>query len=95
MFGTGKGHASDESSAAPEGLQLIHTLGGHGGYIGRVAWSPDGKALASPSTNGTIRLWNTADGALIKVIRGSERCVNSIAWSPKGDIPSRQPAGCS
>ena len=34
----------------PPGFKLRHTLRGHEGDIGRIAWSPDGRMFASPST---------------------------------------------
>jgi WD40 repeat protein len=33
----------------PAGVKLARTLRGHTGYIGRIAWSPDGLLLASSS----------------------------------------------
>lgn len=41
----------------PPGVKLLRTLRGHTDTIGRIAWSPDGRLLASPSADGTIRLW--------------------------------------
>jgi WD40 repeat protein len=37
-------------------------LSGHQGVITTLAWSADGKSLATASTDRTIRLWNPADG---------------------------------
>jgi WD40 repeat protein len=37
---------------------LTVAFGGHEGYINSVAFSPDGKLLASGSPDGTIKLWN-------------------------------------
>lgn len=42
----------------PPGVKLVHTLRGHTYHIGRIAWSPDGRLLASSSADHTIRLWN-------------------------------------
>ena len=33
----------------PPGVKLVRTLRGHTGWIGRIAWSPDGRMPASPS----------------------------------------------
>jgi len=43
----------------PDGVRQLRTLTGHDGTIGRIGWSPDGRLLATPSTDGTVRIWNT------------------------------------
>ena len=35
-----------------------------------VAWSPDGKSLASGSADKTVRVFNAADGTCQKVLEG-------------------------
>ena len=53
--------------------------------VGCVAFSPDGKILASVSYGDKIiRLWRVADGSLIKKITGHTGTVNSIAFSHDG-----------
>jgi WD40 repeat protein len=51
----------------PPGVKLLRTLRGHTGYIGRIAWSPDGRLLASPSADETIRLWDAETGEQLMV----------------------------
>jgi small GTP-binding protein len=65
--------------------QLRHTLRGHTSAIGRIAWSPEGGMIASPSRDGSIRLCNAHSGDLVwttpDVRLGS---VYSVAWSSDG-----------
>ena len=66
----------------PLGVNLLHSLHGHKDWIGRISWSPNGKILASPSADGTIRLWDTKTGENIKVIETGGGWVYSVNWSP-------------
>lgn len=65
------------------GLTLRRILRGHTGRINRIAWSPDGRLLASPSDDKTIRIWNVARGECMAVLEHTG-AVNGVAWSPDG-----------
>ncbi|MGB9180209.1 MAG: GTP-binding protein [Pyrinomonadaceae bacterium] len=66
------------------GLTLRHVLRGHTDWIARIAWSPDGSYLASPSNDETIRIWDARTGACVRTLQGHSDKVISIAWSPEG-----------
>ncbi len=47
--------------------------------INAIAWSPDGKFIASASTN--VQLWEATTGKIIFTYRGHLKTVNAVAWS--------------
>src|SRR5688500_10648236 len=69
----------------PAGANLVRILRGHTGGIGRIAWSPDGKTVASPSFDKTVRLWEVETGTLIRTLVGDPSLVLSTAYHPTGD----------
>lgn len=79
------------SSLLAEEPTLLTTLVGHSDEITSVAWSPDGKTLASGSVDGTTRLWITTGGNKATVLRARPidyelPRVTSVAWSPDGRV---------
>ena len=60
------------------------TLKGHTGPINSVAFSPDGKTLASGSWDKTIKLWDVATGKSTATLKGHTDLVCSVAFSPDG-----------
>jgi WD40 repeat protein len=64
--------------------QRIHQFQGHTDWVWSVAFSPDGKELASTGSDGTIRRWDVAQGRLLKTIDTAQAPKHWLAYSRNG-----------
>ena len=72
------------SPLSAEEPKLRETLTGQTGPENSVAFSPDGKTLASGSGDKTITLWDVATGKERTTLKGHTLGVFSVAFSPDG-----------
>ena len=66
--------------------QEIHRLIGHSRRISDLAFSPDGRHLASSSYDRRVRMWDTASGLEIGTIIGHDSEVEGVAFGPYGEL---------
>ena len=64
--------------------QLRSRLQGHTRAVWSVAFSPDGKTLASASHDGSIKLWDGASGNNTATLRGHTSGASTLTFSPDG-----------
>ena len=63
---------------------VVGTLEGHTDPVYAVAWSPDGKTLATASFDSTIRLWDATTRKEIKKYEGHSKLALAVAIAPDG-----------
>ena len=59
-------------------------LKGHTSVVNSVAYSPDGKTLASGSWDKTVKLWDVQTGKEQTTLKGHTDVVRSVTYSPDG-----------
>src|SRR5262249_28676590 len=60
--------------------------GAHGNMVWAVAFSPDGRPLATTSLDGTAKLWEVASGKEVRSFQGPGGYVVGAAFSPDGTL---------
>jgi serine/threonine protein kinase/lipoprotein NlpI len=75
--------ATPTPRSLPPGTTLL-TYKGHSDWVDAVAWSPDGKRIASGSRDETVHVWDAANGGHIYTYAGHSDIVWAVVWSPDG-----------
>lgn len=64
--------------------QEIATLGSHDDRVNAVAWSRDGRLIATAAQDGTIKVWQTDNRKLRITLRGHKGAVRSVCFDHSG-----------
>ncbi|MCC3332030.1 WD40 repeat domain-containing protein [Nocardia abscessus] len=75
-------HLLDQATTASPPDTHTTTLTGHTDWVRAVAFSPDGRLLATGSDDRTVRLWDPATGHQVGDPLGHTNLVFSVAFSP-------------
>jgi WD40 repeat protein len=98
---SGQTQATATSTPAPSSTANVPTRStawltyhGHARAVSSVAWSPDGKRIASGGDDSIVRIWDAATGHADLVYRGHTAPLLKVAWSPDGkEIASSDQGG--
>ena len=67
--------------------QVVHQLPWQGERVIRpIAWSPDGKWLATARQNGHVQLWDAKTQSPVHLLDGHSAAVQILAWSADGEM---------
>lgn len=64
--------------------KVFTTYRRHSAAVLHIAWSPDGKKIASASADKTVHIWNATSKSPAFIYRNHSKAVSAVAWSPNG-----------
>ena len=80
----GKAVLFDVKPSDPKSGQPRLTLLGHTGAIRSIAFSPNGRSLATASSDRSIKLWDAKTGKELRTLKGHLAHIDCVAFSPDG-----------
>ncbi len=76
---------NSEKISGASGFELV-VQNGHSGGIKSLAYSRDGKFIATGSADHRIFIWSSKTGSLIRRLSGHKNYVTSVDFSPRGSL---------
>jgi WD40 repeat protein len=66
----------------PKKLEKLWAIDAHTSTIRSIAWSSDGRRIASGSEDRTAKIWDAETGRELLTLEGHNSMVKSVVWSP-------------
>ena len=86
FYSFGQDRVASQSAGSKRYKPELVVQTGHTGDISSIAYSPDGKLVASGSFDNTIKLWDVETGKELRTFYGHTGKVMSVAFSPDGKL---------
>jgi WD40 repeat protein len=84
MASPGRGAPGELTIRDAETFAVRQTLRGHAGPLTAVAYSRNGRRLATSSLDHTVKIWDPALGREVHTLRGHRDWVRGVAFNPDG-----------
>lgn len=79
--------AAPDALAAPSNDYQLWAISAHlPDQFHAVTWSPDGRLIATGSSDCCVRVWDAASGKLLRTLEGHTAAVESVSFSPDGKV---------
>ncbi|MBN1248244.1 MAG: WD40 repeat domain-containing protein, partial [Anaerolineae bacterium] len=73
-----------QTKGEASGVRLAHTLVAHAGEVSDLAFSPDGRQLASVGFDAVAHIWEVGNGEAVTSLRQQTGILTGVAWHPDG-----------
>lgn len=80
------GGGDDKAFLFQVGTDAHVELDGHTDSVSSMAFSSDGKYLATGGLDGQVKIWDASEGSLVRNLEGPDEGITWLQWHPRGAI---------